>query len=118
MSLARGLEVLLAFEGQPSLTVAEAARITGLNRPSTGRCLYTLAQLGYVREQGGRFTLTTRLLPLAAGFLLSTPLASTSQALVNALRARLEETASVAALEDRQRPRLNSSHSCASRLPS
>src|SRR3546814_21118362 len=67
MSLARGLEVLLAFEGQPSLTVAEAARITGLNRPSTGRCLYTLEQLGYVREQGGRFTLTTRLLPLAAG---------------------------------------------------
>src|SRR3546814_6064376 len=102
MSLARGLEVLLAFEGQPSLTVAEAARITGLNRPSTGRCLYTLEQLGYVREQGGRFTLTTRLLPLAAGFLMSTPLASTSQALVNALRDRLEETVSVAALDDRR----------------
>src|SRR3546814_135043 len=94
MSLARGLEVLLAFEGQPSLTVAEAARITGLNRPSTGRCLYTLEQLGYVREQGGRFTLTTRLLPLAAGFLMSTPLASTSQALV----------------KDRKSTRLTSSH--------
>src|SRR3546814_2727811 len=81
MSLARGLEVLLAFEGQPSLTVAEAARITGLNRPSTGRCVYTLEQLGYVREQGGRFTLTTSILPLAAGFLMATPLASRSKAL-------------------------------------
>src|SRR3546814_2229757 len=46
------------------------------------------------------------LLPLAAGFLMSTPLASTSQALVNALRDRLEETVSVAALDDRDRQRI------------
>src|SRR3546814_8136260 len=53
-SLARGLEVLRAFEGQPSLSMAEAARISGLNRPSTGRCLFTLVRLGYVRERGDR----------------------------------------------------------------
>src|SRR3546814_5052430 len=57
-SLARGLEVLRAFEGQPSLSMAEAARISGLNRPSTGRCLFTLVRLGYVRERGGRYMLT------------------------------------------------------------
>src|SRR3546814_3127971 len=98
-SLARGLEVLRAFEGQPSLSMAEAARISGLNRPSTGRCLFTLVRLGYVRERGGRYMLTPGLLPLACGFLTSTPLASASQAIANALRARLQETFSVGALD-------------------
>src|SRR3546814_147066 len=98
-SLARGLEVLRAFEGQPSLSMAEAARISGLNRPSTGRCLFTLVRLGYVRERGGRYMLTPGLLPLACGFLTSTPLASASQAIANALRDRLQETISVGALD-------------------
>lgn len=99
LSLARGLEVLRAFEGQPSLTAAEAARISGLNRPSAGRCLYTLARLGYVRERDGRYALTPGLLPLACGFLTSTPLASASQAVANALRDSLQETVSVGALD-------------------
>src|SRR3546814_5223583 len=50
LSLARGLEVLRAFERHPSLSVAEAARISGLNRPSASRCLHTLVKLGYARE--------------------------------------------------------------------
>jgi IclR family pca regulon transcriptional regulator len=99
LSLARGLEVLRAFEGHPSLTVAEAARVSGLNRPSTGRCLHTLVQLGYVRERAGRYALTPGLLPLACGYLGSTPLASASQAIANALRDRLGETVSVGALD-------------------
>lgn len=99
LSLARGLEVLRAFERQASLTVAEAARISGLSRPSAGRCLHTLARLGYVGERGGRYALTPRLLPLASGFLTSAPLASASQAVANALRDRLQETVSVGALD-------------------
>lgn len=99
LSLARGLEVLRAFERQSSLTVAEAARITGLNRPSAGRCLYTLAQLGYVVERSGRFALTPGLLPLASGFLTSAPLASASQAVAHSLRERLRETVSVGVLD-------------------
>lgn len=99
LSLARGLEVLRAFERQASLTVAEAARISGLNRPSAGRCLHTLARLGYVAERGGRYALTPGLLPLACGFLTSAPLASASQAVANALRDRLQETVSVGALD-------------------
>ncbi|WCP15948.1 Pca regulon regulatory protein (plasmid) [Sphingobium sp. AntQ-1] len=98
LSLARGLKVLRAFEGRTSLSVAEAARISDLSRPSAGRCLHTLVQLGYFREEGGRYSPTPALLPLACGFLTSTPLASASQAVANALRDRLEETVSVAAL--------------------
>lgn len=99
LSLARGLAVLRAFEGRASLTVAEAARISRLSRPSAGRCLHTLARLGYVSEQGGRYALTPGLLPLACGFLTSTPLASASQAVATALRDRLQETVSVGALD-------------------
>jgi IclR family pca regulon transcriptional regulator len=99
LSLARGLEVLRAFEREASLTVAEAARLSGLNRPSAGRCLHTLARLGYVAERSGRYALTPGLLPLAAGFLTSAPLASASQAAANALRDRLKETVSVGTLD-------------------
>lgn len=99
LSLARGLEVLRAFERQASLSVAEAARIAGLNRPSAGRCLHTLAQLGYVSERSGRYALTPGLLPLASGFLTSAPLASASQAVAHSLRERLRETVSVGVLD-------------------
>ena len=99
LSLARGLGVLRAFEGNSTLSVAETARLSGLSRPSASRCLYTLRCLGYVREAGGRFSLTPKLLPLAAGFLTSTPLASASQAVVNTLRDQLQETFSVGSLD-------------------
>lgn len=95
----RGLEVLRTFERRPSLTASEVARLTGLNRPSAGRCLHTLVRLGYVHERDGRYALTPGLLPLASGFLTSSPLASASQAIVNALRDRLGETASVGVLD-------------------
>ena len=99
LSLAKGLGVLRAFEGHSTLSVAEAARASGLSRPSASRCLHTLACLGYVREAGGRFSLTPKLLPLAAGFLTSAPLASASQAVVNTLRNELQETFSVGSLD-------------------
>ncbi|MBB4860287.1 IclR family pca regulon transcriptional regulator [Novosphingobium chloroacetimidivorans] len=99
LSLARGLGVLRAFEGRGTLTVGEAARISNVSRPSAGRCLYTLARLGYVIEKEGRYALTPGLLPLACGYLTSTPLASASQAIVNALRDRLHETVSVGTLD-------------------
>src|SRR3546814_993538 len=99
VSLARGRGVLDACEGQSSLSSTEAARLSGLNRPSAGRCLHTLTCLGYVRERDGRYSLTPKLLPLAAGFLTSTPLASASQAVANALRDSLQETVSVGALD-------------------
>lgn len=106
LSLARGLTVLRAFERRASLTVSDAARITGLNRPSAGRCLHTLARLGYVQESAGRYALTPGLLPLACGFLISAPLASASQAVATALRDRLEETVSVAVLDRADRGRI------------
>ena len=57
LSLARGLAVLRAFEGRRSLTISEAAEISGLSRSSAGRCLYTLERLGYVAGDNGVFRL-------------------------------------------------------------
>jgi len=106
LSLARGLEVLRAFEGQPLLSIADVARATGLTRASAGRCLYTLMHLGYVSERSGRYALTPGLLPLACGYLTSTPLASASQAIANGLRDRLQQTISVGALDPRDPGRM------------
>jgi len=106
LSLARGLEVLRAFEGQSTLSVADAARATGLTRASAGRCLHTLVQLGYASERSGRYGLTPGLLPLACGYLTSTPLASASQAIANGLRDRLQQTVSVGTLDPRDPGRM------------
>jgi IclR family pca regulon transcriptional regulator len=106
LSLARGLDVLRLFERRQSLTAAEAARLTGLSRSSAGRCLHTLAVLGHASEELGRYRLAPGLLPLACGFVTSTPLASHAQAVVNALRDHLRETVSVGVLDPIDRGRI------------
>lgn len=63
-ALARGLEVIRAFDGAPSQTLTEVARRTGLARPTARRILITLETLGYVDSQDGRFSLTARVLEL------------------------------------------------------
>src|SRR3546814_19653892 len=60
---------------------------------------YTTLFRSDVSEENGRYALTPRFLPLASGYLSSSPLASASQAIANALRDRLEETISIATLD-------------------
>jgi len=70
-SLARGLDVIRAFgrhPGQP-VSLAQAAGATGLARPTVRRILLTLEELGYVRSEGGRFTLTPRILELGLSYI-------------------------------------------------
>ncbi|MGO1560207.1 Transcriptional regulator, IclR family [Actinomycetales bacterium JB111] len=63
-ALARGLEVIRAFDGVTSLSLTEVAQRTDLARPTARRILITLDALGYVRSQDGRFELTARVLEL------------------------------------------------------
>src|SRR4051794_35711592 len=68
-SLARGLQVIAAFEpGREALSLSDAAAATGLARPTVRRILLTLAELGYVRVDGPRYTLTPRVLELGAAY--------------------------------------------------
>ena len=60
-TLAKGLTVLAAFGRQrPAMTLSEAADVAGLSRATARRVLRTLAQLGYVAQDGRAFTLTSR----------------------------------------------------------
>ena len=60
-ALARGLEVITAFEpGRDAMSLSDVAVATGLARPTARRILLTLVELGYVRADGSRYTLTPR----------------------------------------------------------
>lgn len=69
-TLAKGLTVLAAFGRQrPAMTLSEAADVAGLSRATARRVLRTLAQLGYVAQDGRAFTLTSRVLELGFAYL-------------------------------------------------
>ena len=72
-ALARGLSVLASFGAdRPSMTIAEAARATGLTRATVRRVLFTLASLGYAEEdRNRRWALTARVLELGFSYLSS-----------------------------------------------
>lgn len=99
-SLARGLSVLTTFSAEhPSLTLADAARLTGLSRPTARRVLLTLASLGYVRHDGRSFRPTARVLDIGYAYLAASDLPSLVEAELEALAHRLEESCSVSVLE-------------------
>ncbi|HZA65423.1 MAG TPA: IclR family transcriptional regulator C-terminal domain-containing protein [Geminicoccaceae bacterium] len=69
-SLAKGLRVLRAFDGQTRrATLTEIAARTGLDRAAARRFLLTLTELGYVARHGRHFTLMPRVLELSLPFL-------------------------------------------------
>lgn len=95
-SLARGLDVLAAFQLHPSMTAAQAAKATGLSRSAASRCLFTLEQLGYVASSGASFMLCPAILALSGGFSAGNHLARNGQSVVDALRDRLGESCALA----------------------
>ena len=69
-TLAKGLAVLSAFGKQrPSMTLSDAAAVANLSRATARRVLRTLAQLGYVVQDGRAFSLTPRVLELGFAYL-------------------------------------------------
>jgi IclR family pca regulon transcriptional regulator len=70
LTFLKGMSVLRAFdEDHAHLTLAEIARLTGIERAVVRRLVLTLLQLGYVRKDDNRFSLTPHVLVLAGGFL-------------------------------------------------
>jgi IclR family transcriptional regulator, pca regulon regulatory protein len=71
-SLERGLAVLQVFSPEhPSVTLSQAATLTGLTRATARRILLTLEQLGYVRAEGRQFVPTPRVLGIGYAYLSS-----------------------------------------------
>jgi IclR family transcriptional regulator, pca regulon regulatory protein len=99
-ALARGLEVIEAFSADaPSMTLSEVASRTSLSAATARRCLLTLERLGYVRQTGRQFRLSSRVLSLGSSYFASLNLAGIAQPIVQDLADRLQHACSVTVLE-------------------
>lgn len=97
---AKGLEIIAAFDHAHSkMTIAEAARITGLPRASARRFLHTLAKLGYAEFDGKFFQLTPRVLRLGYAYLWSTTVPQVLQPYVERLSQSTNESCSASTLD-------------------
>jgi IclR family transcriptional regulator, pca regulon regulatory protein len=103
LSLARGLKVIEAFEGNTGgLTAAEISRRTGLSRAAVRRLLMTLELLGYAESDGRVFRLKTRVMRLGFSYLSSNSLATLAQPILEHVIELVHESSSVGVMEDDQ----------------
>lgn len=99
-SVARALSVMRSFTAdRRSQTLTEVARETGLDRATARRLLLTLADLGYVANDGRAFELTPRTLELGYAYLSSMSLPELAEPHLRALARELNETAALAVLD-------------------
>jgi IclR family transcriptional regulator, pca regulon regulatory protein len=99
-ALARGLDVLACFDDRhPRMSLTEIAEATGLARPTARRLLLTLAELGFVRLDEGRFTLTPKVLQLGMAYVGSLGLWEVARPHLEALVAQTGESSSMAQLD-------------------
>lgn len=102
-SLARGLAVLQAFsDSRRSLTIAQISQKTGIPRAAVSRCLYTLKQLGYAESDVNNYSLRPKVLTLGYSYLSSTPLTVSAQPYLNQISRTLNESCSLAVLDDNE----------------
>jgi len=76
-SLQKGLAVLCAFSvARRSMTLADVAEATGINKSSAQRLIFTLVSLGFVRKnaQTRRYQLTPRVLRIGFNYIAAHPL--------------------------------------------
>jgi IclR family transcriptional regulator, pca regulon regulatory protein len=101
MSLARGLLVIQAFtQKKRQLTISQLSAKTGLSRAAVRRCLYTLARLGFAGSEDGRhFYLSPRILALGYSYIVSMPLATAAQPVLERLSHELHESCSISTIE-------------------
>lgn len=99
-ALARGLDVITVFRpGKPVMSLTAVADATGLARPTARRILLTLAELGYVRQADGGYSLTPRVLDLGTTYMRSLGLWDIARPHLEALVAQTGESSSIAQLD-------------------
>jgi IclR family pca regulon transcriptional regulator len=98
-SLERGLLVIRALSSPDPQALSDVARTTGLSRAAARRFLLTLEQLGYVRQLGGRFVLTPRVMELGYAYLSSLTLPEVAQPHLERLVGEVQESSSVSVLD-------------------
>lgn len=99
-SLAKGLSVIASFDSdRPEMTISEVAELNDLSRASARRILLTLAELGYVKDRGTKYSLSPKTLSLGYGFLSSAGVADVIAPHIAELSADIRESVSAAVLE-------------------
>src|SRR5215471_4780151 len=98
-ALARGLNVITAFDEHRRLTLSEVARAIDLPRATARRALYTLTHLGYVEIEGRLFRLTPKVLKLATAYLTSNLVSGVLQPACERICEKLDAFCSVAVLD-------------------
>jgi IclR family transcriptional regulator, pca regulon regulatory protein len=90
-SVARALKVISSFGADaPAQTVAQVAARNGLDRATARRLLLTLEQLGYLRRDGRRFSLTPLVLELGVAYMSGLPFWSVAYDVLKELADELE----------------------------
>jgi IclR family transcriptional regulator, pca regulon regulatory protein len=99
-SLERGLAVIRAFDAEhPKLSLSEVAVSTGLSRAAARRFLHTLVNLGYMRMDGGQFSLRPKILELGYAYLSSLSLPEVAMPHLEQLVEQVRESSSVSQLD-------------------
>jgi IclR family transcriptional regulator, pca regulon regulatory protein len=100
-TLAKGLAVLGSFDKQrPVMTLSQAAQATGLSRATARRILRTLAELGYVAQNGREFSLSSGILQLGFAYLATQNWIEQATPLMRQLSEQFHESCSAAILEE------------------
>jgi IclR family transcriptional regulator, pca regulon regulatory protein len=100
-TLARGLEVLRAFDGdRERMTLADVSKLVDLPRATVRRALLTLTALGYIETDGKLFRTTPKVLVLAQSYLANAALPRVVQPQLEKLSDRLGESCSVSILHN------------------
>jgi IclR family pca regulon transcriptional regulator len=98
--LERGLAVIQAFSDEaPAMTLSEVARRTDTSRASARRILLTLEELGFVRSDGRRFSLSPRVLSLGWSYLSALSLWEVARPFMEELSEEVQETCSACTLD-------------------
>lgn len=99
-TLAKGLRVLRAFRAnQPSMSNLEIAAQTGINRPTVARLTYTLAKLGYLKQEKSRYRVSWGALMLVNPLLANTKILQIARPSMQKLAQDLGGTVSIGVID-------------------
>lgn len=100
LTFVKGMAVLKAFDSeQTHLTLPQIVRMTGYDRAIARRLMLTLVHLGYVKQEDRTFSLTPRVLVLAAGFLQARQFGKTIEPIIRSFSTRISATISMGAID-------------------